>query len=66
MLEKIRQYFRGVVSEIKAITWPTRKKVYYDSLVVLAALVIGGAIVALLDYGFASAFKAAITQIEQI
>ena len=55
-----------MVTEIKAITWPSKKKVYYDSLVVLAALIVGGIIIALLDYGFASAFKAAITRMEQI
>ncbi len=65
-MNKIRDYIKATADEIKAITWPTRKRVYTDTTIVLVALVFGGAVIALIDYGFASAFKAALARFGQL
>ena len=63
MIEKVKNWFKGVIVESKAITWPSKKRVYNDSLVVIASLVLGGAVIALLDYGFLELFKYALSKV---
>ena len=49
LVERARTYFKGVKSEIKRVTWPTKQDVLRWSVVVVAALVFFGVYVALLD-----------------
>ena len=65
-MNKIQEAIKATANEIKAISWPSRKRIYTDTLIVLGALVIGGLAVALLDYIFGSGFKLAITKIEEL
>jgi preprotein translocase SecE subunit len=63
-MQKITETISAIKNEIMAISWPTRKKVYYDSLTVLVSLVIGGALIALVDLGFSSGLRAIVDKIE--
>lgn len=47
---KARKYFRDVRSEFKKITWPTKKQVWNNTLVVLVTVLIFGVIIWTLDY----------------
>lgn len=55
-MNKIVWYFKSVYKEISGITWPKRRRVTVDSTIVVAGLVLGGAMIALLDYGFSQIF----------
>ncbi len=63
MFTKITNWFKSIVAESKAITWPSRKRVYTDSMIVVAALVFGTAILAGVDYLLLELFKTAISKI---
>ena len=65
-MQKITDAIKAIKDEILAISWPTRKKVYYDSLTVLISLVVGGVFVALVDLGFSSGMRALIEKIQSI
>ena len=47
---KLRKYFRDVRSEFKKITWPTKKQVWNNTLVVIVTVIIFGVIIWTLDY----------------
>lgn len=51
---KIAVFFKGIVSEIKKVTWPTKKQVLSNTLSVLAFCLIVGAIIWLADFGLKS------------
>ena len=53
-------YFKSVIAESKAIVWPSKKKVYQDTVVVLLALVLGGAVIAVVDYGLNALLQKAL------
>ena len=36
LFARIRDYFKGVISELKKVTWPTSKDLYRYTLVVIA------------------------------
>jgi len=65
-MQKIWEAIRAVKNEILAISWPPRKKVYYDSLTVLISLVVGGIFIALVDLGFSSGLRSLIEKIESM
>lgn len=56
----MKEYFRSVIAESKAVVWPSKKKVYQDTIIVLLALVFGGAFIAGVDYGLTELLKYAI------
>ena len=47
----IAGFFKGIVSEIKKVTWPTKKQVVSNTLSVLAFCLVVGAIIWLSDFG---------------
>lgn len=49
---KIATYFREMKSELKKVVWPTWSQVRNNTGVVITALILVGAIVAVLDFGF--------------
>lgn len=57
---KIKEYFKSVVAESKAITWPSKNKVYQDTVVVVVGLIVSGAFIALVDYGLTELLRYAI------
>jgi len=56
----IIEYFKAVIAESKAIVWPSRKKTYQDTLIVVLALVVGGAFIAAVDYGLTELLRFAL------
>jgi len=61
MPKKIEEIFK----EIKEITWPNRQRVINDTVIVGIALVVGTAVIALIDKGFFSAFQSLIALIQK-
>jgi len=51
------KFIKGVRSEIKKVTWPSRKDVWQYTLVVLAMCFISAAVIGLLDLIFKNLFK---------
>lgn len=47
---RVKKYFRDVRSEFKKITWPTKKQVWNNTVVVLVTVLIFGIIIWTLDY----------------
>ena len=47
----IKKYFRGFVSEIKNVTWPTRKELMNTTVVVLVFILVFSVVVGLIDLG---------------
>jgi preprotein translocase SecE subunit len=43
-------YFRGVVEESKKITFPTKNQTINNSIIVIISIIVGTALLALLDY----------------
>ncbi|MCX6809290.1 MAG: preprotein translocase subunit SecE [Candidatus Berkelbacteria bacterium] len=63
MFNSLSNWVNGIATEIKAISWPSRKRVYNDTVIVVIALIISGTILGLIDFGFTELFKMAISKI---
>lgn len=46
-----KKYFRGVVSEMKKVTWPTRKELTNYTIIVLVIILLFAIAVGVVDYG---------------
>jgi preprotein translocase SecE subunit len=62
---KITEYFKSVVEETKAIVFPPRKRVVVDSSIVIASLILGGALIGIVDFGFSKLVQQFILLIQQ-
>jgi len=51
MLEKIKQFFKEVRTELKKVTWPSRKEVINSTTVVLVTVSIVGLFLWMVDIG---------------
>ena len=49
---KIARFFREVKSEMKKVVWPSRKQVIKNTLIVIAAVVVIGILIWVLDVLF--------------
>ncbi len=49
MLDKTKKFFQSVWLELKKVSWPTKKELVDSTIVVLTAIIILGAIVAVVD-----------------
>lgn len=47
---RIRNYFRAVRTEMRRVTWPSKKELVNYSLVVIASLMVVGVVIAVLDF----------------
>ena len=47
---RAKKYFRDVRSEFKKITWPTKKQVWNNTLIVIVTVLIFGVIIWTLDF----------------
>ena len=54
---KALSYVKEVRAELKKVTWPSFKQVKNNTLVVLACVLVIGALIWVLDYGFASVWN---------
>ncbi|PIR74281.1 MAG: preprotein translocase subunit SecE [Candidatus Magasanikbacteria bacterium CG10_big_fil_rev_8_21_14_0_10_47_10] len=50
--QKIKDYFHGAISELKKVTWPTRKQVINYSIMVIAMSIGIAIFFGVLDYIF--------------
>ena len=48
----IRKFYRETKSEIKKVTWPSRKELIQHTEVVITSIILVGAIIALADFTF--------------
>ncbi|MCM1488806.1 MAG: preprotein translocase subunit SecE [Firmicutes bacterium] len=48
------QYFKDVKSEFKKVSWPTRKQVFNNTVVVLVSIVVSGLGVWVIDFLFST------------
>ena len=51
---RIRKYFRGIASELKKVSWPTRKELINSTAVVLVFILVFATAVGLIDLGLGS------------
>ena len=49
IFKRIAAYFRDLRSEFKKVTWPTRKQIINNTIVVLVTIVVAGVVVWGLD-----------------
>ena len=52
----VKKFFKDFTGTCKKIVWPTGKQVVKNSLVVLATIIVIGAVVALIDFGLTKIF----------
>lgn len=62
-MNKAKEYISSVYKEISAIVWPSSKRVYSDTLIVVIALFLGVLLVGALDTGFSKAFQYLLNKI---
>ncbi|WP_040225920.1 preprotein translocase subunit SecE [Bhargavaea cecembensis] len=54
---KIREFFNGVVSEMRKVSWPKRKELTRYTVVVLSTVVFMAVFFALVDLGISTVFR---------
>lgn len=54
----IAKFFREAKSELKKVSWPDKKQLVHNTIVILVFILIATAILSILDIGFAKAFQA--------
>ena len=54
---RVGKSFKATKSELKKVVWPTKEAVFKNSLVVLSVVILGSAVVGLLDTGFLKLMK---------
>ena len=47
------KFFRETKAELKKVSWPTRKQLFHNTLIILAFIIITSVILSVLDVGFA-------------
>jgi preprotein translocase subunit SecE len=52
----VKKFFKDFTGTCKKVVWPTGKQVVKNSLVVLATIIVIGAVVALIDFGLTKIF----------
>lgn len=55
--KKISRYFRGVVQELKKVSWPTRKELIKYTIIVLVTIAFFAVILGVFDYLFIRAVE---------
>ncbi|MCR4429000.1 MAG: preprotein translocase subunit SecE [Caldiserica bacterium] len=61
LTERIKEYFRNVVAELKRVSWPTRKAIVNSTATVLIFVVFWAVFIGLWDYLFAFLMKTFLT-----
>lgn len=54
---RIVKFFRDTKSELKKITWPGKKQIINNTMLVLVVVLLSAALIYLLDLGFGSLLK---------
>lgn len=61
MINSILSYFKGVWSELKKVTWPTRQEVINHTAIVIASIALAIAITSAIDYGLTTLVQYLVT-----
>ena len=54
----LKRFWRTMKSELKKVTWFSRRQTYTSTLLVLVVMVIAGVVIGALDLGFSKGFEA--------
>ena len=57
MMEKLKKFWKSYKSELKKITWYSRKQTFNSTLLVLVCMVIAAAFIGILDLGFSKGIE---------
>jgi preprotein translocase subunit SecE len=57
MINRIKLYFQGVISESKKIAWPTRDNTINNTLTVIAVIAVATILFGAIDYGLSEGLK---------
>jgi preprotein translocase subunit SecE len=60
--ERIREYFRNVVAELKRVSWPSRKEIVNSTATVLIFVLFWAVFIGLWDYLFAFVMNTFLTK----
>ncbi len=52
------RFFKETKSELKKVSWPNKKQLLHNTLIILVFIIITSVILSVLDVGFAELFKA--------
>ena len=52
----ILKFFRETKADLKKVTWPTKKQLVHNTLIILVFIIITAIILSVLDLGFAKLF----------
>ena len=61
MINSILSYFKGVWSELKKVSWPTRQEVINHTAIVIASIALAIAITSAIDYGLTTLVQYLVT-----
>ena len=51
------RFFKDIISELKKVTWPSRKDLFNYTLAVIAVIVVSALLVGVIDFGLGRLFK---------
>ena len=54
MLEKIKQFFKEVRSELTKVTWTTREELIYSTLIVILVSIVLSIFIGIVDVGLSN------------
>jgi preprotein translocase subunit SecE len=54
MLEKIKQFFKEVRSELTKVTWTTREELIYSTLIVILVSIVLSVFIGIVDVGLSN------------
>ncbi len=61
IIKSIKNFFKGVYSELQKVSWPSRNTVINHTIVVIVSAVIVTAITAAIDYGLSKSLQYFLT-----
>ena len=51
------RFFKETKAELKKVSWPTKKQLAHNTLIILVFIIITSVILSVLDFGFAELFR---------
>ena len=64
MMEKLKKFWKNYKSELKKITWYSRKQTFNSTLLVLGCMVIAAVFIGVIDLGFSKGIEGLGTLVE--
>ena len=54
---RLFRFFKETKAELKKVSWPTKKQLLHNTLIILVFIIITSVILSVLDLGFAELFR---------